>query len=77
MTISHQTQKGTRLLETVAPVRDILESDPEIVASGKKEKKDDGNLESNQKRNKSIAVRIGQTLKLPSQNKDEDYEDKE
>ena len=43
---------------------DILESEPESVASGEKEKEDDGNLES-KKHEKAITPCIGLPLKPP------------
>ena len=43
----------------------------------KKEKKGDGNLESNQECKKAIAERIGRPLKYPSRNEEEEYEDKD
>ena len=75
MTLAHQTRKGIRA--AAYPAGYILESDPESVARSEKEKKDDRNLESNQKREKFIAARIDQPLKSPSWNEDEDYEDGE
>ena len=77
MTLAHQTQKGNKAATAASLGRDILESDPESVASGKREKEDDVNLESNQKREKSSAARIGRPLKFPSRNEDGDYEDEE
>ena len=65
ITLAHQTQKVTRV---AAPYRNILVCDPESIASGKKENEDDGNPESNQKREKFIAAWIGRPLKLSSRN---------
>ena len=70
------TWKGARSAEEAATARDILESDPKSVASGKKEKEYDKNLES-KKRDKSIAEWIGWPFKLPSHNKDKEEEDEE
>ena len=75
ITLAHQTQKGTRPEEAAALAKDILESDPKKVSSGKKENEDDVNSESDQKHEKSIAAPIVQSLKSPSRNEDEDYED--
>ena len=55
-----------------ATTEDILESDPETVTSGEKEKEDDENSESN-KCDKSIAEWIGRPFKPPSRKKDEEY----
>ena len=58
MTLAHQKRKIERAATTAAPDRDIIESKPESVASGKKKKEDDGNKERNQKRKKAIEARI-------------------
>ena len=63
MTLSHQIRKWTRVEAALAG--DILDSDPESARNREKEKEDNGNLESNQKRDKFIAARIGQPLKSP------------
>ena len=46
------TQKGTRVA-AASTAEDILETDPETVASGKKEKEDDISLD-NKRRDKAI-----------------------
>ena len=66
-------QKGTRAA-AAAVAEDILQSDPESVASGEEEREDDENLESKE-RNKSIAEWIGRPLKPPPINKEEEDED--
>ena len=68
------TQKGTGA--EAATAKDISESDPKTVVSGKKEKEDDENLES-KKRDKSTAECISWPFKPPSQNKDKENEDGE
>ena len=68
------TQKGSRAATVAAMAEDILESDPETFASGKKEKDDDENSEI-KKRDKAIAEWIGQPFKPPSRNKDKEDED--
>ena len=62
-------RKGARAASEVATAEDILESDPKSVASGKKEKEDDKNLER-KKHEKSIAEWIVRPLKPPSRNED-------
>ena len=64
------TRKGTRAAAAAATAKYILESDSGTIASGKKEKEDDENLEI-KKRKKAIAEWIGRPLKPPSRNEDE------
>ena len=69
------TQKGTRVV-AASTAEDILETDPETVASGKKEKEDDKSLD-NKKRDKAIGEQIGGLFKPPSRNEDKEDEVKE
>ena len=73
MTLTQKEGRGAVVVDTA---KDILESDPEIVASGVKKKEDDKNLEKT-KRDKAIAEWIGQRFKSPSRNEDEEDEDEE
>ena len=57
-----------------ATADDILDSNPKSVARAEKEKEDDGNSDI-KKREKSIVEWIGQPLKPPSRNEDEEDED--
>ena len=66
------TQKGARA--AAAMTEDILDSDPKIVASGKKEKEDDEKSER-KKHEKYILEWIGQSFKPPSHKKDKKDED--
>ena len=66
------TRKGTRAAAAGVTTEDILDSDPETVASGETEKEYKQDLEG-KKRDKSIAERIGQPFKPTSRNKDEEY----
>ena len=68
------TQKGTRATAAAATAEDILKSYPKTVASGKKEKEDEENLES-KKRDRAITEWISRPSKLPSHNEDKEYED--
>ena len=71
-----RTQKGARAAVAAATADDILESAPKSVASGRKEKEEDGNLES-KKRKKAITEWIGRPLKPPLHSKDKEDEDEE
>ena len=71
------TQKVTRAAAAAAAtVKDILQSDLEIVASVEEEREDDEYLERKE-RDKSIVEWIVRPLKPLSRNEDEEDEDKE